>query len=795
MKKRSLLLLLVLLLSFGSVFSQGESIKPSLITKAAHFRKTPPLKEMTIILPGDRDRSWKDGIIRNEVMEDMYVSDNALPIGPDPVAQRYNGKSSHRGPNVNIDGVGNVNGVYPPDTDGDVGPNHYFQMINLSFAIFDKSGNKLYGPVDNSTLWSGFIGSWTGTNDGDPIVLYDSEADRWMASQFAINTSDGTYWELIAISETGDPLGAYYQYAFQFPAFNDYPHFGIWQDAYYATFNMFGDYYRGASAAFERDKMLVGDSTAQMILFDMPDGSDQNNMLPADFDGPPPPAGTPNYFINFKDDAWGYASDRLVIWEFISDWVTPSNSIFQEAFVLDTEPFDSQLCEAPRWRCIDQPNTGVKLEALNDRLMFRVQYRNFGSYTTMVLNHTVDTDGNGLAGIRWYELRDSLDGDGWEIYQQGTYSPDNLHRWMASIAMNGEGTIAIGFTVSDAVSTFPSIRYTGRNAEAPLGEMNYQEIELVTGRGSQTYNRWGDYAMTSVDPVDDTTFWHTNEYSIGGWKTRIASFDFGPINPPTAAVGPDETVCVNEVFYRTGTATNEKSVLWQTDGDGIIQNVDNLSLAYLRGQQDIINGSVNLWMTAYGYLTGASAVDSLVLGIDTMPTVVAGPDTMICIGQSLQLNGYATPYDSVKWWTDGDGLFDDPTALSTVYTPGDNDTTVKHVELNLTAYGAYCDSTASELDLTLDVCTGLSEPGDELFLKVFPNPSSDKFNLKLSGVEQEHLNLLITNSQGQMIFNYHIKDFDGQYSNVIDMSYFSPGIYYLQVRNEGFVKTVKLVRY
>src|SRR5210317_509267 len=214
MKKIKLLLLLVVLITSMSVYSQDESIQPTLISKAKHFRKTPPLREMTIVLPGERDRSWKDGIIRNEVMEDMYVTDNALPKGPDPVAQRYNGRSGHRGPNVNFDGVSNVNGVYPPDTDGDVGPNHYFQMINLSFSIFDKSGNKLYGPVDNSTLWNGFIGPWTGTNDGDPIVLYDDFADRWVATQFAVNTSNGSYWQLIAVSETSDPMGAYYRYAY-----------------------------------------------------------------------------------------------------------------------------------------------------------------------------------------------------------------------------------------------------------------------------------------------------------------------------------------------------------------------------------------------------------------------------------------------------------------------------------------------------------------------------------------------------------------------------------------------------
>lgn len=794
MKKLLLLFTLIGMIG-GSVIAQQKSFSPREIRKATHFRKTPPLREMTIILPGERVRSWKDGIIRNEVMEDMYVSDHALPQGPDPVHQNKAGQRGHRGPNVNFDGVGNVNGVYPPDTDGDVGPNHYFQMINLSFSIYDKAGNQLYGPVDNSTLWNGFIGPWTGTNDGDPILLYDSEADRWMASQFAINTVNGTFWELIAISETGDPLGSWYQYAFEFPAFNDYPHLGVWHDAYYATFNMFGEYYRGAAAAFERDKMLVGDSTAQMILFDMPEGSDQNNMLPSDFDGTPPPPGTPNYFINFKDDAWGYATDRLVIWEFITDWNTPSNSVFQEAFVLNTEPFDSQLCEAPRWQCIDQPNTGVRLEALNDRLMFRLQYRNFGTYSTMVLNHTVDADGNGLAGIRWYELRDSLDGDGWEIFQQGTYAPDDDHRWMASIAMNGEGTIAMGFTVSDNDSIFPSIRYTGRHKDAPLGEMSYQEIELVSGSGSQSYNRWGDYAMTSVDPVDDTTFWHTNEYSIGGWKTRIASFDFGPISPPTATVGPDTSVCVNEVFYRTALATNQKSVLWETDGDGIIQDDNSLNLAYLRGQQDIINGSVNLWMTSVGYLPDQLAIDSLVLSIDTLPAVVAGPDTMICIGESLQLNGYVSDYDSLKWFTDGDGTFDDITSLNPVYTPGNADTSNKLVELTLAAFGTYCDSTASTLELSLDLCTGIAEAGDELLFNVYPNPSGNKFKLDISGMQQDFLNIRVTNNTGQEIFRFHLRDFDGTYSNTLDLSYFPAGIYYLQLSNQTFSRSVKLIKY
>ena len=552
------LLIVALVCSSAAAFGQ---LKP-IVKKAAYFDKTKPLRELPLVKPEKRDRSWKEGIIRNESFERQQLKDNPMPQGADPVWQADFGPRNTRTPFVNFEGVGNVNSVYPPDTDGDVGPDHYFQMINLSFEIFDKEGNSLYGPADNRTLWSGFIGPWTATNDGDPILLYDELADRWVATQFAINTPDDTFWELIAVSVTGDPLGEWYRYAFEYPVFNDYPKMGVWPDGYYFSFNMFGaDYRRVAVSAHERDKMLVGDSTARMVLFDFPEGSLPWSMLPADFDGAPPPDGAPNYFIYGMDDAFFPTDDQLSLWEFKVDWETPENSTFEEAQVFPVEPYDSRLCDAPRGRCIHQPGNSPQLESLSDRLMFRLQYRNFGNYQAMVTNHTVDVDGNGHAGIRWYEMRNNNDGNGWFLHQQGTYAPDSDHRWMGSIAMDGRGYIALGFSVSGQ-ETYPSIRYTGRAPDDELGEMTFYEEEIVAGGGTQTGDaaRWGDYSMMSVDPSTDTTFWFTTEYvkntGTVTWRTRIAGFTLVEDNiPPDPVTDLLASPATTNAIHLTWTAT------------------------------------------------------------------------------------------------------------------------------------------------------------------------------------------------------------------------------------------------
>lgn len=470
-------------------------------------------------------------------------SETAIPLD-DPVLQdRSSTATLMPSPIRNFEGVNNRNGVLPPDTQGDVGPNHYVQWVNLSFAVWDKTGNLLYGPADGNTLWSGFGGPCETTNDGDPITLYDHLADRWLMSQFALpNYPSGPFYECIAISQTPDPTGLWHRYAFlaSNTKMNDYPKFGVWPDGYYMTVNQFvnGSSWGGAGVfAFERDKMLLGQS-AQMVYFDLYSvDSDFGGMLPSDLDGSTlPPAGAPNYFVEVDDATWIPPADALRLWEFHVDWTTPADSTFglsgQPNGTVNVASF-TPLCTSTM-SCIPQPGTSVGLDAIGDRLMFRLAYRNMDTHESLVVNHTVNV-GAGRAGIRWYEVRDP--GSTPVIYQQGTFAPaDGLYRWMGSAAMDRLGNIAVGYSVSSS-SVYPSIRYTGRLVDDPPGTMGQGEVEIVAGSGSQTssYFRWGDYSMMAVDPMDDCTFWYTQEYvqttGNASWQTRIGSFRFPDCTP------------------------------------------------------------------------------------------------------------------------------------------------------------------------------------------------------------------------------------------------------------------------
>ncbi len=417
-----------------------------------------------------------------------------------------------------INAAGSGCNCAPPDPNGDVGPNNYVQTVNTSFAVYSKTGTLLYGPAAINTIWSGFGGPCQTRNDGDPVVLYDSIADRWLISQF---TAASPYNECVAISTTGDPTGTWYRYAFQLSTsdFPDYPKLGVWPDGYYMSENWFtnGTTYAGPRPyVFDRAKMLLGQpATLQTTSAAL--GSSVNPMLPADFDGTTlPPANEPGLFVGF--------GSALKVYKFHVDWTTPANSTWTNSGSMTAASFTA-LCPYTRG-CIPQPSTKQKLDGIGDRLMHRLAYRNMGTYEALVAVHSVNTGTrrNKRAGVRWYEIRNPAGTP--IIYQQGSYSPDASSRWMGSGAMDKLGNIAVGFSVSSS-SVYPSLRYTARLTSDPLGTMGQGEAWMVAGAASQTgVNRWGDYSALTVDPVDNCTFWYTGEYSTGGWNwaTWIGSF-------------------------------------------------------------------------------------------------------------------------------------------------------------------------------------------------------------------------------------------------------------------------------
>jgi hypothetical protein len=358
---------------------------------------------------------------------------------------------------------------------------------------------------------------------------------------------------------------------------------------------------------------------------------------------------------------------------------------------------------------------------------------------------------------------------------------------MGSIAMNGNGDIALGYSLSSS-SVFPSVYYTGRRADAPLGEMNLEEVKIIEGTGSQTgWDRWGDYACLSVDPSDDSTFWFTTEYHKTGWKTRIASFDFGPFLPPFVDAGNDTTVCETEAFQTTAQAFYHQSILWSTSGDGIFIDASKVQAVYLRGPEDVAAGEVTLRVDAEGYVPGQEVSDTMNLFFSRSARANAGPDSLICANETIMLSGSATSQDSILWQTQGDGSFDNVRIFNPVYTPGPEDISNGYVYLKLTAYDIYpCEGWHTDkVKVTIDECTGVAEQSvDGISLKVVPNPANSVLNFKVSGLEgSREITLSLSNIQGIEMFALKVPVSGGNYTNSMDVSRFPKGTYYLKAFN------------
>jgi hypothetical protein len=517
---------------------------------------------------------------RNQLETDPVVQANAPTTGMPSVGASFEG--------MNIsEACGNC---LPPDPNGAVGPNHYVQMVNSSVAVYDKNGTTLMAPKAINNLWSVTPNSECFThNNGDPIVLYDQLADRWLVSQFVVQASTENYAQCVAISQTPDPTGAYYLYEFDQSAdvFNDYPKLGVWPDGYYMSTNQFPNSTTGTVAAgawvFERPKMILGHSARYVFFDETPLATNcaagnctytPFGQLPTTLDGKtPPPDGTPNYFVETDDTntpetppATGL-HDEMHIWKFHVDWTNPANSSFgvgssaptpasgfpgqyagmagQPNFILPIADYLASGCQIENGpndctpQKVNPPQPAQYLDVLGDRLMFRFAYRNFGDHESFVVNQTVDTPTDpsttGRNGVRWYELRNLSTSP--VVYQQSTFAPlqdptNPLWRWMGSAAMDHSGDLAIGYSASGP-NYFPSLHYAGRLPGDPLSELTQGEAVMFAGLGIEANtgifpfrNRWGDYSAITVDPTDDCTFWYTNEYLAPNAPTDILPVDW-----------------------------------------------------------------------------------------------------------------------------------------------------------------------------------------------------------------------------------------------------------------------------
>ncbi len=508
--RSAVLLVALMLVSSLSLLAQSRMT----VRREVHRDVSPPLLDMIKVTP-------RPSLIKHEAepVRRIPLPPGLSTLEEDPIRQQTMVPFT---PVVgtSFEGLGagqygfSVTGA-PPDTNGTVGATQYVQWVNTSFAIFNKAtGALIAGPTAGNALWSGFGGGCQTNNDGDPVVVYDKLAQRWVFSQFSVTTTP--FLQCIAVSTTSDATGTYNRYSFQYNNFDDYPKMGVWPDGYYETFNMFnGNTFVGADAcAYNRTAMLNGQSATQVCF---QQGSSVGGLLPSDLDSTTaPPAGSPNYMLYF-------GTNNLNLFKFHVDFTTPSNSTFTGPTVINVAAF-TPLCSGGT--CVAQPGTTQQLDSLADRLMYRLAYRNFGTHESLVTSHAVTVSGGG--GVRWYEIQNPSGTP--SLAQQGTFAPDSSYRWMSSIAMDQAGDMAVGYSVSSS-SINPSIRYTGRVPTDPSGTME-AEVNVVSGTGSQTtgLSRWGDYSAMQVDPVDDCTFWYTQEYiktnGTFNWNTRIANFIF-----------------------------------------------------------------------------------------------------------------------------------------------------------------------------------------------------------------------------------------------------------------------------
>jgi hypothetical protein len=601
------------------------------------------------------------------------------PAGPwqqeDPVLQKEVRPMVSATPGIDFDGISSP-GYAPSDSNMAIGPNHIVETVNVQFAVYNKSGATLAGPTNIQSLFTPLGGDCGTGTYGDPIVLYDRPADRWLVSMIGRGVTKS---ECIAVSKTNDPAGAYFLYGYSFSAnLNDYPKLSTWatasNSAYLATYNIFGPVnFLGADiCGFDRSKMLAGDSSAAQLCKITPNS--EFGYLPSDIDGPTTPTdGTPGLFISWQNNNPGQLYLRKLTLNFAAATATLSSP------TTISVANDSLAC-GNGGTCVPQSGTTQTLDTLGDRLMYRFAIRHFADHDRAVVNHAV-ANGSQVA-VRWYELYDPAGAV--TLNQQGTFAPDTTYRWMASMAEDQNGDIGLGYSASSS-SIHPAIRFTGRMPSDPAGTME-SEASMVVGAGSQTtgLSRWGDYTAMVVDPSDDCTFWYVDQYELVSgtfnWHTNIGSFIFtgcsGSPNfnltalPNTVTItqgnSGTSTITVVPVNGFSGSVTLSASGLPSGVTAGFAPNpTTSTSTLTLTASATAATGTVTVTITGTsGALTNTTTLSLTVNASGGSPVVTLVP-TSLTFGNTVV--GVTTPAKSVTLSNTGTATLN----ISSIATSGD----------------------------------------------------------------------------------------------------------------------------
>jgi hypothetical protein len=524
-------LFLFLCFSATLVYSQQENKPASSSTyiRCSKFSISKPLRDIPV--PDDASPQTERDLPVQVRTKNVAPFNYKKTLLPDPVIQQMTGERQVDSILINFEGGSH----YRPDATGAAGPNHYVQAVNLcNLMMFDKTNGNLLLATTLAALGGGC--------SDDPIVLYDKFADRWVIVDVTNNYQNLTF----AVSTSPDPTGSYYIYTYQYPVMPDFPKVSIWTDGYYATYRNISNDTVGLGV-FERHKMLNGDASAGVIIVPFPSSTviNANTQLPGSpkifsCDGALPPYGSPNYLTYFTNVNCGDTADRIVIYKMTTDTVLHTCQLAFDTS-LATAPFNAYFTGYGSGAAIKEPN-GYSAWSLDGTFQYHIPYIKFTGYNSAVLCNTVNL-GDSIAGIRWYELRQNDTTHRWSIYQQGTYGPnDSISRWNSSICMDLNGDISLAYNVTNAYNLYPGIRFTGRLASDPLGQMTFAEQTAITGTQS-FYMQWGDYCESTLDP-DGLTFWHTNQYITNGnsANTRIFSFRLSdsPVGIPSASTDPFE---------------------------------------------------------------------------------------------------------------------------------------------------------------------------------------------------------------------------------------------------------------